>query len=614
MFDLVGIFNFDTIRSPSLPFQTLPLLKWGQVNLPVQTVTGNGLVAQFVEYIPGDCFYCMKDGLHLFVVGEVRLRSNTILPATYELQSGNGSVLSASSLWALCQADSERFIRHLKGNFILVLVNERLQRTTLYNSRFGISPFYYALDGDRFIFSTSVATVATCLSHEAEIDPVAVAELALFNYPLDDRTYFQQIKMLRPAEVVRVNADGVRHESWWDVRTLYDAPLYSKHQALELGSELFYQTVNDYAADLPRVRFSFTSGFDSRAILSVLEKDGADLLGYSFGIPGSLNVSIPEQICADLGVPFHPIYLDGEYEQVFDEYAFRALWLSDCLSTVERANYPYAFEKLAGFSPVVITGLFGSELMRTFQNVGHIVSANLARINLAADPLAELGRALAAPKAAGYFANHLLRRTAEEVVADVSAALLERFGEMPPDRRFYMFLLTEGLRKYFGAELQMERPWGRNRFPFLDDEFVEFAFRAPFAGPYSRTLKPTVENRFSSQYFYAYVIRKYRPELLEALTDHGHSPGDVLGPFALFKIGPKYLYRRWKRRRRGYREFKTEEWTEELYRKHLFQRAVRDDLFSPALREHHNSGAWKAHRLEFAKAASFKLWLEMLES
>ena len=175
-----------------------------------------------------------------------------------------------------------------------------------------------------------------------------------------------------------------------------------------------------------------------------------------------------------------------------------------------------------------------------------------------------------------------------------------------------MLLLTEGLRKYFGAEVHMERPYGTNRFPFLDDEFVDFLFRAPFAGVYSRTLRPTVGNRFRSQYFYAYIIRKYRPELLKAPTDHGHSPGDVLSPVALLRIGPKYVYKRWKRQRMGYREFKTEEWTEGFYNRHLFSKSIPKSLFSSTMEEDFRSGAWKARRMDFARAASFKLWLETI--
>jgi hypothetical protein len=189
---------------------------------------------------------------------------------------------------------------------------------------------------------------------------------------------------------------------------------------------------------------------------------------------------------------------------------------------------------------------------------------------------------------------------------------MDRFGDMLPDQRFYMFLLTEGLRKYFGAEIHMERVHGTNRYPFLDDEFVEFAFRAPFAGVYSRTLRPTVGNRFRSQYFYAYLIRKYRPELLKEPTDHGHSPADVLSPVALLRIVPKVLHWRWRRQRTGYREFRTEEWTEALYQRHLFQRPLLRSLLAPSMREDFSTGEWKARRLEFARAASLKLWLEMI--
>ena len=191
---------------------------------------------------------------------------------------------------------------------------------------------------------------------------------------------------------------GYDREWYWDVRKLYDAPLYTKDDALEIGSELFYRTVNTLAGDATKVCISFTSGFDSRAILSVLEKDPVDILAYSFGIPGSLNVTIPERICKQQGIRYQPILLDHEYEEVFDEYALRALWLSDCLSTVERANYPYAFEKLADYSQVVITGLFGSELMRTFQNIGGIVSAELARLNMSKDIRAETHRLLREPQ------------------------------------------------------------------------------------------------------------------------------------------------------------------------------------------------------------------------
>ncbi len=613
MFDLIGSFDFELLEPAAIAPGSLPTLQWGNSDPPVQSIKGIGLSAQYVGHTHDMDSHCTTNGLHLFIVGEARLRSDAVLPVT-DLKPKNCPLLSARALRSIYQGDPENFIYQLKGNFTLVVVNEILQEIALYNSHFGISPFYYALEGERFLFSTSLAGIVKNLSYSPKLDSAAITELALFNYPLGDRTYFQQIKMLRPAEKIIAGKTRIRSERYWNVRALYDVRLLPKSEALEIGTKLFHKTVNDLAASVLRVRVSFTSGFDSRAILSVLDKTPNEYLGYSFGIPGSLNVTIPQNIAEQTGICYQPVVLDGEYESVFDENALRAVMLSDCLSTLERANYPYAFEKLADFSQVVITGLFGSELMRTFQNIGHIVSENLVRVNQAANAFAEPKNIIATQIKGSYFSAELLNQTAEEVEADLSREFFEPFGDLPPDQRFYMFLLTEGLRKYFGAEVHMERPWGINRFPYLDDEFVEFAFSAPFAGVHSQTIKPTVGNRYRSQSFYAYVIRKYRPQLLNAATDHGYSPGDVISPISLLKIAPKYLLWRWQRQRTNYREFKTEEWTEVLYKRRLLEKPIKDDLFSQKLEADFKNGSWKADRLEFAKAASLKLWLEELDS
>ncbi len=605
MFDLLGVFEFAEDNSVSINNADFLFDQFqGDLSCVRSIIQSKKLQAVYRKHKFSKQSYFDDDGLHLFVVGEAFARSDSNINCS--------GPLTAKTVMSLYIKNQYTFLNDLKGNFTIVLIDEKRNQCSLYNSRFGISPFYYVLVKNSFLFSTSIAALIRYLPHEPEIDSAAVAELVLFNYPLGDRTYFRKIRMLQPAEIVRSNKTGLQRETWWDVRSLYNVSLYSRQEALERGSELFHKTVNDLSCDVSKVRVSFTSGFDSRALFAVLEKEPEDYLTYSFGIPGSLNIEIPELMSGELGINYQPVVLDGKYEEVFDKNALRAIMLSDCLSTVERANYPYAFEKLTEFSPVVITGLFGSELLRTFQNVGHIVSANLVRLNLAADPLVELQRILKEPDTTFYFADDMLSGVANEIESDISASLIERFGKMSPDRRFYMFLLTEGLRKYFGAEVHMERPWGINRFPYLDDEFVEFIFRAPFAGVYSRTLKPTVGNRFSSQYFYAYVINKYRPKLLKAPTDHGYPPADVLSPLALLKIGPKFLYWRWKRKRMAYREFKTEEWTEKLYQEYLFQKLVCADLFSQKLEDDFKSGQWRTNRLEFAKAASLKLYFDLL--
>jgi hypothetical protein len=606
MFELLGVMSLVTERpAASLPSAILPAAQWSaDAHYEEKRVRENGMQAVYLAR-PGSLpAHYTEGGVHIFVVGEVYQR----LGKDGSLQQTPGP-LPASEILHLHQAVSSGFLDELKGNFTILVLEPSNASATLYTGRASISPFYYAHAGGCLYFATSLAALAHALPSWPDLDPVALAEIALFFYPLGGRTYFRQVRKVQPGHRVLVSEESIRVERWWEPGSLYEQQLLSEAAATEQGTELFYRVVNDQTADLARLNVALTAGFDSRANLAVLQLKSYQC--YSFGIPGSLNVTIPQRMARKLNLPYRPFLLDGSYEQAFDENAFRAVMLSDCLSTVERANYPYVFQQLGQYAPHIMTGLFGSELMRTFQNVGLMVSPTMASINIAADAVVIL-RETVAQVNKSYFAAGLLSSATDELEADVQDLLRSPFAHLSPDQRLYMILLTEAMRGYFGAELQMQRPYVVNRFPYLDDDFVAFLFRSPFAGVHSRTLRPTVNSRLRSQRFYALVIRKYRSELLSYPTDHGYPPSDLLSWWPLLKIGPKYVYHHWQRERTHYREFRTEEWTSAFYQRNLFRRPTPDGLFSPQLVADFETGAWKDNRYHFASAASLKLWLEMV--
>jgi hypothetical protein len=540
----------------------------------------------------------------LFIVGETFLSTRG-----EQVDAKLSGKLSAHSVLGLMKSQGEGFIDCLKGNYQLILIDYASNTCTIWNSRHGISPFYYASLPSAFFCSTNLAALVLAANLGRAFDGAAIVEHALFNYPLLDRTPFTGVKSLGAGEKICIGPAGLKVISYFDLGSLFRNSQFEDSEALERGAVLFRKVVNTIAADQEKIALSLTGGFDGRATLAALERPKDRILCYAFGIPGSVNLRIPETLCRTQGFRFQPIELDAEYENVFDRYADRAVIDSDGLSTAERANYPYAFEKLASWSPVVMTGIFGSELMRTFQNVGFMVSEAFVELN-GVSPSRCPDVLRRAAKRQRYLKEEFVVAHLEEVISDVGKLFSQCESLQDSNERFYYFLLTHGLRKYFGAEVHMERWYATNRFPYLDDDFVSFIFKSPFAGVRSNALKPTVLQRFRSQFFYAYVMKKFKPELLRTPTDHGFPPADLLKPFPMLWIGPKFLYHRQIRKWRRYREFKTEEWTGAYYQKNIDTLLKPSDIFSAQLGKDFENNSWLQKRAEFAKAASLKLWLD----
>ena len=609
MFDVMGLVTIDNRPLPQFcsiasAFSREPWASQTEIIRRKVDTPGFDVICLRRTADPED--YAESNGCHLFLIGEAFARMQT--PGS---SVGTGR-LSAGVLLETYLERGTGLLDAIKGNFTIVILNEQMPKHQILTSRFAISPLYYARVNGLLYFSTSVAEIGHSLPSHPELDLAAVVETVLLNWPMHERTFLRHVKRVSPGMIVTIRADGVLRQSYWDQRDLYGASLLKLSEALECGSDLFHRCANVLVNDQPKVCASFTAGFDSRAMHAVLDKDRSQILSYSFGISGSVNVSIPQRICSELGYPFKPIYLDESFEDVFDVYAYQTVTLSDGL-VVQRANYPYAFHQLSAFAPVVITGIFGSEMLRTFQNVGNLISESFVRLNRhAEDPVSELRRIIEDSMSSSYLLPEVYAASQEEVETDV-ANWFEWSRDFSPNQRLYLYLISEANRKWFGAELSTERVYATNRFPYLDDEFVEFIFQAPFSGVYSQPITPTVADRFSSQYFYAYLIRKYRPELLPYRTGRGYSPADLLKPLPLLHVGPKHLWSGFWRRHTRYREFRPQEWLTQFYHHHLSLKAMDNyDFIAPKFEEDFRRGVWLSNLTKFDKVAALRLWLDTI--
>jgi hypothetical protein len=101
---------------------------------------------------------------------------------------------------------------------------------------------------------------------------------------------------------------------------------------------------------------------------------------------------------------------------------------------------------------------------------------------------------------------------------------------------FYIYIFEEIFRKYFGAEINMQREFMFNRAPFLDFIFIEELLKTYYAGVYNEFFTNNPIKRFKGQLPYAFIIKNSSPQLLDMMTGKGYKPKDLMSQLGKIRL------------------------------------------------------------------------------
>ena len=118
---------------------------------------------------------------------------------------------------------------------------------------------------------------------------------------------------------------------------------------------------------------------------------------------------------------------------------------------------------------------------------------------------------------------------------------------------------------------------------------------------------------FDPQSFYAYLIHKYRPELLDDTTDHGYPPKYLLKPAALLWVGSSNIWSRFQRRITHYQEFRPQKWMRVFYTGQIENLLRYTGISSNKYKDHLANGEYLSNLVDFDKISALQLWLSILE-
>ncbi len=540
--------------------------------------------ACFGNAVPVSCKkndrYQQNDNLGVYAVIEglvfVDKQERNKLAERYDVQRDQSDYSLIPFLYRLYAQD---FVRHITGWFNIFIYDEKNCLALLVNDRLGFLPLYYCESSSFFIFASKIeAILSTGLMPAIKPDVTTIAEHLVFNYPVSDHTYIENIYTLSNAEIFRISKGNVAREKYWSIGELYDYVPVSKEESFHLTNEGLQYALNKILTrSKHKVNFTLTGGWDSRVVLSYLLPEHKDKLNtYSFGAQNSSDITIPQMIAKQEKLAYTPYILDQNYlDNDFLANALRTIELSGGTRNYKRAHYLYAVQRVAEVSDLLITGIYGDQVFKVAgPKGGAVLSQNM--IDLLESDF-NLDKAITS--ISNSFVVDCLNVDNSELLASLEDRLkslkdkMEHFESI--SQKYYSFRFEYNLRKYFGHEAASYNDFADCFSPFTDYDFLKrfaqtkyFGIHYPF-GSNSMSLK-----KQSTRLYHDFVQANYKP-LTEYDSARGYSMKDALTLRGNLKI----LFKKYFKNKKEVDGFNTNS-TDDIFYSFLKSQAIKPALFS----------------------------------
>lgn len=183
----------------------------------------------------------------------------------YEFQTKSDTevILYAYHKWG------ENCLDYLNGMFAFAIFDTIERKVFIARDRFGIKPFYYYVDNEKFIFASDIPPILSVLGTKIEANNQIIYDYLLFNRTNhNENTFFKNIKKLQHSHKMTINNRNLKIESWYNLRDKIKNPYNS---AIEF-KEGFQDSIRlQLRSDVP-VGACLSGGLDSSSIVSVITK------------------------------------------------------------------------------------------------------------------------------------------------------------------------------------------------------------------------------------------------------------------------------------------------------------------------------------------------------
>ncbi|MBE9572974.1 MAG: hypothetical protein IMF11_20305, partial [Proteobacteria bacterium] len=314
-----------------------------------------------------------------------------------------------------------------------------------------------------------------------KIDQQGLADFMTLGYSTRDRTLFENIKLLPPASVATFKSDGnLSIQKYWDY-SFYseDDPLWLEEDYVDQFAKILAKATQRQIDSSKSIGLPLSGGYDSRALAGMLDRlhFKGGVMAFSYGNQYAYDVVYGRNIAKNVGYEHSFIPIESTYLR---DHAERFVWLMEgtvnCLNAHMLLTYPFI---RANSLNSVMTGFFGDIICGSAAWIysvgihGGTDDEDIFRrqYDVHADIMKDKDMAV-----------YMQDKIYQAVKGKTFETLRSRYFQCPSRNRYFRsryFSTLERQRQYTSFNLHIFDFVAEVSSPFLDVEFVEFAYHIP---------------------------------------------------------------------------------------------------------------------------------------
>lgn len=401
-------------------------------------------------------FFCEEDNCFSVMAGEPLIT-----------KSGNKSDHSIL-IKAVRQDNFSDFI-NVRGVFCCAVYTEDNNKPVLalFADKLGVRPIYYWRNGEVVVFSTALRVLEALDIVPKKRDECGVAQNIAFGYPLGERTQYENISVIREAEIIRFEMHENKKKNYWDWSKI-EASNVAMDDAIYEAYHVFKESIAlRLKGDLDAISF-LSGGMDSRAIVGVLSELGVKTKAFNFSPTGSQDqvyaVRFAEKINCELVLAPRDYDVGGDFR----------------CQLAQLVNYSINENKISSSRPRAIWSGDGGSVSVGCVYLNEDIVKNM-RMNNIDGAMSEFRR-LNNIHLPIKFMRRKQKNKYDNLINDCINCEFSRLSCLDLANKFFIFLMVNDQRRHLHdvyENLDMHRL--EYQLPFFDSNFLESIFKLPLS-------------------------------------------------------------------------------------------------------------------------------------